>query len=238
MTPYILGIETSTTNCSVGLFRGNEVIHIKEVNSGYSHSENLAPFVEDLLKETEVKSSDLNALAVGMGPGSYTGLRIGVSLVKGLAFGLNIPIIGLSSLQIMAAEVQSRIIKVEDKDAFLSLLDARRMEVYASAYNAELSEVLPPAAIVLESDSFSTLVNDYSRVFVFGPGAEKFVHQSDHSDSFVYVEEIFPSVKGMNELAFSAFSNQRFLDTAYFEPFYLKDFIAGKPSRNLLSPDN
>ncbi len=238
MTPYIVGIETSTTNCSVGLLHGNELVQVQEVNSGYSHSENLANMVESVLEKAGIKPEQLNAVAVGMGPGSYTGLRIGVSLAKGMAFGLNIPVIGLSSLQLMAAEVRSRLIHVEDSDAFLSLLDARRMEVYASAYNSALNEVLPPAAIVLESDSFSTLQNDYSRLFVYGPGAEKMVGQSDFADSIVHVEEVFPSVKGMIQLANDAFLSQRFLDTAYFEPFYLKDFIAGKPSRNLLSPDN
>lgn len=215
----ILNIETSTTNCSVSIADKGQLIVLKELNSKeYSHAEQLHLFIDEVINEAGIHKEDLSAIAVSKGPGSYTGLRIGVSAAKGLCFALDLPLISVSTLQAMALQV-----KAADQELIVSLLDARRDEVYMSTFDSEFNVKSPVEAKVIESDSFDRF-KDVSKVYFIGPGAEK-CERIALIQNAIYLKEAVPSAREMILLSWNKFQKCEFEDVAYFEPFYLKDFV-------------
>jgi len=223
----ILCLETSTKNCSVALADGEDLITFKEDGSDkYTHAEKLHVFIEEVLSQAGIKFSDLDAVAVSEGPGSYTGLRIGVSSAKGMAYALGIPLIAVNTLQAMA----NSFLPTEEKSLFIPMIDARRMEVFCAGFDGLGNQVFPTRAEVLEPDSFPE-AKGYDKVLYFGDGAEK-CQEVLQPKGFDFVVGVEASAKGMVKLAAEKFRSSTFVDTAYFEPFYLKDFVAGKKKKS------
>lgn len=226
----ILNIESSTTVCSVALARDGEVSVHREVNDGYSHAEYLAVFVDEVLKEAKVSLNDLDAIAVSRGPGSYTGLRIGVSLAKGLCYGSGKPLIAVDTLQQMCLHPNVR--KEIDflKDPMLCpMLDARRMEVYCAMYDIGLKQVRPFEAVVLDEGSFEKEMSEDGVLF-FGNGSDKFNGVTKNPSAY-FAKDVWPSALQMAPLAEIKCSAGEFEDVAYFEPFYLKAFQGTTPKK-------
>ncbi|HXB38948.1 MAG TPA: tRNA (adenosine(37)-N6)-threonylcarbamoyltransferase complex dimerization subunit type 1 TsaB [Bacteroidia bacterium] len=223
---YILCIETSTTVCSVCIANEEKVISVREINSGYTHAENLNVFIEEILKEAGVSFKQLNAVAVSKGPGSYTGLRIGVSAAKGLCYALNISLISIDTLEAIACEVSA---KTKEDMLYCPMLDARRMEVYCAGYDKSLKNILPVQALVLDENSINVFKLNKPLCF-FGDGMPKAKEllQNKFSDA-VFIENVIPSSKNMATLAFKKLTEKQFENTALFEPFYLKEFFIKKP---------
>lgn len=217
----ILCIETATTNCSVALARDGEIVGLKEdYNNQYSHAERLHVYIKEMLEENQLTSEDLDAVAVSKGPGSYTGLRIGVSAAKGLCFSVDIPLISVPTLTSLAHQV-----KQEEGDFIVPLLDARRMEVYTAGFDALKGEVLKTEAKVLDKHSFEEFLNRGKVTFI-GDGVPKFQAMCTHENAR-FLQDKLPSAKEMAALAFAKYQKEDFEDVAYFEPFYLKDFFLG-----------
>ena len=219
----ILCIETSTKSCSVALAQNGKTIDcIELVSDQYSHSEKLTLFIEQLLKQQQKSFSDLDAIAVSKGPGSYTGLRIGVSTAKGICYAIEKPLISISTLEAMAYGMSLKF----PQATYCPMLDARRVEVYCAFYGKLTSEI---EAKVLDKQSFSKELEKQEIIF-FGDGSDKFEQIVDNSKA-KFVPDFFPSAAHMSTLAHLAFQNKKFEDVAYFEPFYLKDFVAGPPKK-------
>ena len=214
----ILNIETATKNCSVSLSKDGELLIIKEIAElGYSHAEKLHVFIEELLLESDQRYMDLQAVAVSQGPGSYTGLRIGISAAKGLCYALNIPMIALDTLAILAEQVQ-----IGD-GLIVPMIDARRMEVYSAVFNAQHKKVIETQAEIITTDSFK----DYDETIYFIGDSTTKCREILTKQNFVFLKEvIYPSSKEMAKLSYQKFIKNDFVDVAYFEPLYLKDFIA------------
>ena len=220
--PIILSIETSTTNCSVSLSKKGETLALKEDNSAnYSHAESLHVFIDDVLKSANINKRDIDAIAVSKGPGSYTGLRIGVSAAKGLCYALDKPLISISSLHALAHQVNTK------EGVIVSMLDARRMEVYSAIYDSKFNLLRNIEAQILDEFSFKEELED-GKVFLVGNGVEKTKALISH-DNAIYIDNKVPSANEMSALAFAKYKIDDTEDVAYFEPFYLKDFIALKP---------
>ena len=234
---FILSIETGTDICSVALSNDGELMALRESNEGRDHAKKVALFVDELLKETGVQPADLDAIAVGKGPGSYTGLRIGVSFAKGMCYALNIPLIAVGSLdalvQVAREDYDAGILDIEDNDWSLATLcpmvDARRMEVYTQLFNIEGVAKSDVSAEIITEETFSD-VRANGKLVIFGNGAEKCCEVL--SDA-LYIS-ITPSARGIVALAEQAFNNNQFEDIAYFEPFYLKDFLVVPSKKKLL----
>ncbi len=231
-----LGIETSTTNCSVGLFRDDTLVDKLEEDNGYSHSEKLGVFVKDLLENNKVEVVDLSAIGVGVGPGSYTGLRIGVSFVKGLGFAHNIPIIKFTSLELLLNQFRSLDYPLSSGGIIIPMLDARRDEVYCQVYNSDFEPLEAIKAEILSEESFSKYRVGNSKIICLGPGAIK-SKELIKSNNMDVIENLMPSIVGMESTILSKYRNEAFENLAYFEPYYLKEFFAGKAKRSLLSPE-
>jgi len=214
---YILNIETATKNCSVAVAKDGITVLCKEMaEEGYSHAEKLHVFIEDVLKELSLTFKDLAAVAVSQGPGSYTGLRIGVSAAKGLSFALDIPLIAVDTLASLAAQVQV------SEGCIVPMIDARRMEVYSAIFDANGKKTRTVEAEIITTDSFSEID---STVYFIGDCAEK-CKTVLTKENFVFLDDIiYPSAKEMSVLSFEKFQNNDTVDVAYLEPFYLKDFI-------------
>ncbi len=216
--PIILQIETSSTNTSVVLAKDGKVIAFKEQDSaGYSHEKLLHPFVEEILQEAKLSMTDLDAIAVGSGPGSFTGLRIGVAAAKGFCFALDIPLITVPTMELLARQITTE----TKADRIIPIVDARRMEVYTSVYTADYVELTPTHAYILEEDAYAEL-EDKKLVFV-GSGAKKLQELKEFKDA-VFLPNAMPSALQMTIPALMRYNAQEWEDTAYFEPFYLKDF--------------
>ncbi|HNZ61988.1 MAG TPA: tRNA (adenosine(37)-N6)-threonylcarbamoyltransferase complex dimerization subunit type 1 TsaB [Paludibacteraceae bacterium] len=220
--PLILHIETSTQVCSVALSNGTECIFSKFTNEeGMNHAKLLNGFIAEAMNVLNNDFHSLNAVAVSSGPGSYTGLRIGVSTAKGLCYGLNIPLISVGTLDIMAVAALN---SINEKDALLCpMLDARRMEVYAAIYNTDLEVVRPVAADIVDNSTYKEIL-DQNSVYFFGNGMNKckpLLQQHAHA---YFIDDVFPLAENMVPLALKAYQQKQFVDTAYFEPFYLKEF--------------
>lgn len=215
----ILHIETATKNCSVALSKSGVLLALKEFYSeNFSHSEQLHGFIQDVLKEAGMEMSFLNAVAVSKGPGSYTGLRIGVAAAKGICFALDLPLIGVNSLQILSQKY------TETKPALLfPMFDARRMEVYVMVLDHKKECVKPTFAEIISAESFNEFSKDIPWVFM-GEGAEKCKEVFQGVPIEYRTDICYPSAKEMIPLAWGAFQSKNFEDVAYFEPFYLKDF--------------
>jgi tRNA threonylcarbamoyladenosine biosynthesis protein TsaB len=214
---YILNIETATKNCSVALAKDGKTIISKEIaEEGYSHAERLHVFIEETVKEGGVTFQDLSAVAVSQGPGSYTGLRIGVSAAKGLCFALNIPLIAVDTLQVLASQAKI------SKGFIVPMLDARRMEVYSAIFNSNFDKIRSVEAEIITEDSFQ----DFQETLYFvGDCAEK-CKAVLTKQNFIFLEEIkYPSAKEMSSISFDKYKKNDTEDVAYFEPYYLKDFM-------------
>lgn len=228
---HILSIETATEVCSVAVSNEDQILFYKEETKGPSHAVLLGQFVNEAVEELRKANIKLDAVAVSCGPGSYTGLRIGVSEAKGLCYGLNIPLIAINTLKIMAHGVLKH--NNTNKDALLCpMIDARRMEVYDTIYNNSLEELHPVSADIIDENSFSEFLADRQIVF-FGNGAEKCKAVLRHPNA-QFLDDIYPKATDMTQLAEEAFNKKEFMDAAYFEPFYLKEFVATTPKNKVL----
>lgn len=215
----ILNLETATTNCSVALAKNGATIAIKEHDTpNYSHSEQLHVFIQEVLKEGEVSINELDAIAVSKGPGSYTGLRIGVSAAKGLCFSLDIPLISIPTLESLANNANS-----SEFDFVIPLLDARRMEVYSAVFDSNLNEIRETRAEIVDENSFSAYTAK-GNTLLLGNGAAKCSEVLNHPN-FDFDIQAKASSEKMAQLSFRKFKKNDFEDVAYFEPYYLKDFI-------------
>ena len=220
----ILNLETSTTNCSVALSLNGELLFLKEDNSTqYSHAERLHIYIDAVLKEAQIERSQIDAVAVSKGPGSYTGLRIGVSAAKGLCFGLDIPLIALPTLEVLANKIQT------EAGCIVATLDARRMEVYSAVFDTNHQCIDPTTAKILNAESYADLLEKHA-VFFVGNGAAKTQDLIDHPNA--HFDDQLPSSKEMCALSYQKYKAEDFEDLAYFEPFYLKDFIAFPSKKN------
>lgn len=214
----ILNIETATKNCSVSLAKDGKIVAIKELNDGnYSHAEKLHPFIQEILTKAKISATNINAIAVSKGPGSYTGLRIGVSAAKGLCFAIGKPLISVETLHSLATSLTIK------KGFIVPMLDARRMEVYASVYNKQHTQVRAIKAEVINESSFAEYLTT-NTVYFLGDGAEKCKNIINHKNA-VFVDDKFPSAKKMAILSYEKYLKNDIEDTAYFEPFYLKEFL-------------
>lgn len=218
----ILNIETATTMCSVSLGKDGQLLALKELNDDYTHAENLTLFIDDVVQQAGIQLKDIDAVAVSKGPGSYTGLRIGVSTAKGLCYSLEKPLLAINTLEHL-----SRSVSVEEGTLICPMIDARRMEVYCAVYDYSGKEILPTAAEIIDENSFSSLLNGH-KIFFIGDGAAKCKDAFSSQVNAVFIDGIFPSAKQMISLSEKAYLAAKFEDVAYFEPFYLKDFVAGK----------
>ncbi|MEX0290117.1 MAG: tRNA (adenosine(37)-N6)-threonylcarbamoyltransferase complex dimerization subunit type 1 TsaB [Flavobacteriaceae bacterium] len=217
----ILNLETATTNCSVSLAEDGEIMALKEHNSeSYSHSEQLHVFIEKVMQEAGKDFQDLDALTVSSGPGSYTGLRIGVSAAKGLCFALDIPLIAVSTLESLAH------LKKGENGFIIPVLDARRMEVYSAVFDANYTMVREVAAEIIDEQSFMAYAAK-DKVHIIGSGAAKCRAHLKHSN-LSFNDTAVPTASIMGKLAHEKFLKKAFEDVAYYEPFYLKDFIGNK----------
>lgn len=214
----ILCLETSTTNCSVSIGRGNSLLSLKEVNNkSFSHSEQLHTFINELLAQENLTPKDLDAISISKGPGSYTGLRIGVSAAKGLAYALDIPLISVSTLLCLSKQIDTT------EGLIVPMLDARRMEVYSEVLDAEFNSVREIKAEILNENSFKEELHQ-GRVHFIGSGVEKFEAICEHQNALFHHKKL-PSAKEQFFIAKRKYDKKIFEDVAYFEPFYLKDFV-------------
>ena len=216
----ILNLETATKNCSVALAKEGNTIACKEIaEQNFSHAEKLHVFIEELLAENNLKFSDLNAIAVSQGPGSYTGLRIGVSSAKGFCYALNIPLIAVDTLQLLAKQIQI------EEGIIIPMIDARRMEVFTAIYNKNHQQVRSTQAEIIDENSYQEISE---KIHLVGDGTEKFKNTLTHERFVFHLDVIFPSAKEMSKLSFEKYKISDFVDVAYFEPYYLKDFVLTK----------
>ena len=231
----ILCIETGTDICSVGISRDGELISLRESNEGRDHAKRVAVFVDELLRENDIRPCDLDAIAVGKGPGSYTGLRIGVSFAKGLCYGLNKPLIAVGSLNALTAvareDYEAGIVDVENWDSatLCPMVDARRMEVYTRLYTVAGEPLSDVMAEVVDETTFADVRRD-KQLVIFGNGAAKCCEAMPDA-TFV---EVAPSARGLARLAERRLQAGLTEDIAYFEPFYLKDFVVIPSKKKLL----
>ena len=215
----ILCIETASTNCSIAIGVNGKLIALKEdYDSSYSHAERLHNFIKEILDENGLELSDLDAIAVSKGPGSYTGLRIGVSAAKGLCFSLDLPLISVATLSSLANQVDS-------EGTIIPMMDARRMEVYTAVFDKDKNQIEDTSAKILDSESYKEYL-DEQVVYFIGSGVKKFKNICRHPNAR-YIEDVLPSSAQMIALATLKHKKSDFENVAYFEPYYLKDFMVG-----------
>ena len=224
----ILCIETATRVCSAALCREGKPPGVKESHEQKSHASSLTVFIQDILEENSLTTGDLDAVAVSKGPGSYTGLRIGVSVAKGIAYASGLPLVAIPTTLSMYYGGK----RLGDYDYYCPMIDARRMEVYTAVYDREGNEIKEISAEIITEVSFSEILDRGSMLF-FGDGAGKSSELIKHP-SATFNDSFTISSTDMCLPAFEAYKNKRFEDVAYFEPFYLKDFIATIPRKNIL----
>lgn len=216
----ILNLETATTNCSVCLSLKGEVVSIRENNTpNYSHAEQLHVFIKECMDESGFSMTDLDAIAVSKGPGSYTGLRIGVSAAKGLCYALDIPLISIATLKSLAGQLD-----VSNGEFIIPVLDARRMEVYSAVFDTDFNQIRETQAEVVSKQSFQDYLSK-GKIHFIGSGAEKIKQTLPNVNAGYYTDAV-PSAKEMTLLSFKKFKKANFENVAYFEPYYLKDFIS------------
>jgi tRNA threonylcarbamoyladenosine biosynthesis protein TsaB len=214
---YILNLETATKNCSVAIAKDGKTILCKEMaEAGYSHAEKLHVFIEECLQELQLTPKNLSAVAVSQGPGSYTGLRIGVSAAKGLCFALNIPLIAIDTLHVLASQLTI------SEGIIIPMIDARRMEVYSAIFNSKLNRIRDVKAEIITETSF---LESNETIHFVGDCLEKAKAVLTNKNFIFHDEKVYPSAKEMSFLSFNKFQEKDFVDVAYFEPYYLKDFM-------------
>lgn len=238
MQTYILSIDTSTRGCSVAIHQDGKLLAISELFHEKSSSGMLTTLIEHVVKITNLTYQDLSAIAIAKGPGSYTGLRIGVSTAKGLCYTLEKPLIAINTLEAMAYQIQqpdSETLKLSNSPTLLCpMIDARRMEVYCAVYEEVTKrEVEPTQAKIIDETSFADLLENHRIVF-FGDGADKCKKVFEGNQNVIFIEQnIYPSAKTLGILAFEKFKNADFEDVAEFEPYYLKEFMATTPKTKI-----
>lgn len=226
----ILGIETSSSICSVALAKDGKLLAIRESEGVKEHSAALTGFIAEVFAEAGLSYNQIDAIAVSIGPGSYTGLRIGVSSAKGLSYALDKPIIAIDTLKSMAFLAVQKTMNAEQKTEntlFIPMLDARRMEIYTAIYGHDLQLVEPVNALIVTDDAFNAHAG--KEIIYFGEGALKCKPVFDSKRNYTFLEGVFLSAEAICKLAETEFVLKNFADTAYCEPFYLKEFVAGKP---------
>lgn len=222
----ILSIETATYICSVALSDGDRIVALRETNEKNAHSRLLTIFIDEIFKEAGIKASQLAAVAVSEGPGSYTGLRIGVSAAKGICYASDKPLIAVSTLKALALAIQQGAV---DGDLLIPAVDARRMEIYTAVYDPRLNELTAPGSVIVDESFFRNLPR-HNRIIMAGDGAAKCVPMAGATEHIVLTGEVHPSARNIAGLAWLKYQQKDFVDTAYFEPFYMKEFLAGKPN--------
>ena len=217
---YILNIETATKNCSVSIAANGKTLVCKEISElGYSHAEKLHLFIQDVIQEAAISFSQLSAIAVSQGPGSYTGLRIGVSAAKGLSYALQIPLIAVDTLLALAHQV------LKKDGLIVPMIDARRMEVYSAIFDFNKQKIREVQAEIISEDSFAAISE---KIYFIGDSNEK-VKSVLTKSNFVFLDAIqYPSAKEMSSISYQKYLEKDFEDVAYFEPYYLKDFLFAK----------
>ena len=216
----ILCLETATTNCSVSISNSGKVISLKEdFNDKYSHSERLHCYIDDVISESNITLEELDAIAVSKGPGSFTGLRIGVSAAKGLCVSLDIPLISVNTLESMSHQVKDTL------HTIIPMLDARRMEVYSAVFSGNKEQIRETKAEILDQDSFSEFIRG-ENIYFIGNGVRKYKELCPYKNS-TFLEDKLPSANEMAMIAEDRYLKKKFENVAYFEPYYLKDFILG-----------
>ncbi len=227
----ILSLETSTTVCSAALHEDGNLLASQELLTPQSASSQLAPIIKNLLEEVGVASMDINAVAVASGPGSYTGLRIGVATAKGLCYALNIPLIAVNTLELMAYQVVNSSFTLKsgsrDEVLFCPMLDARRMEVYCLLADMELNIIEQTQAKIIDVESFVDWLGQ-KKIYFFGNGADKCREMIRHPNA-IFLEGIGPMASSLGEIAFEKYKRSEFEDLSSFEPHYLKEFMVKKP---------
>lgn len=219
----ILGIETSTKMCSVAINKDSKLLAFREQGGNYSHAELLAIFIKEVCDDAKISLQDIDYVAVGRGPGSYTGLRIGTSAAKGICYAIEKPLISIDTLKIMTFKVIES--GFYQDYLFCPMIDARRMEVFTSVYNSKLEEIIPISAKIIDENSFSELLKS-EKILFFGDGADKCKSVLKKHTNAIFIDNIEPSSIQLNLLANKMLNNNPlFEDVAYYEPFYLKDFI-------------
>lgn len=226
----ILNIETSTSVCSVAVSFDGMVLAHREDFEGRNHAALLSGFIKDCLADISERGLKPDAVAVSMGPGSYTGLRIGMSEAKGLAYALDLPLIGVSTLKLLATTAMFSGCDFTEDTAFVPMIDARRMEVYTAAYDIALSEILPSQPLILDSDSYANLLAAHDKVLFFGDGSDKAM-EVIRNPKAVFIHGVKPIATNMMALSDLAYSRHEFLDLAYSVPEYIKSFQATKPKK-------
>lgn len=213
----LLNIETATKNCSVGLAKDGETVALREIaTQNFSHAEKLHVFIEELFSETNLKLQDLNAIAVSQGPGSYTGLRIGVSAAKGLCYALSVPLIAVDTLEVLARKITIT------EGSIVPMIDARRMEVFCAFFDANFNKIRDTQAEIIDETTYSEITEN---LHLIGDGAMKFKDVLIDVKFHYYPDIEFPSALEMAKISYHKYQNKQFEDVAYFEPFYLKDFV-------------
>ena len=237
----ILCLETATPSCSVALVHNGEVLACEEDPKGQNHSEKITLFIDSVMKKAGISYDQLDAVAVSMGPGSYTGLRIGVSTAKGICYAVSKPLIAVETLEAMAfgglsvisPDAFSSVISTERSERrnllLIPAIDARRMEVYAAIFDENINKIKDTEAVIIDENSFADLKKDH-HLYLFGDGADKCAEIFKNDDKITVIKDFYCSAKYMNTIAQQKFNNKDFVDVAYFEPFYLKDFVPGTPT--------
>ncbi len=223
--PCILGMESATRICSVALAQSDKVVVLRESTKANAHAENISVFIQEVINESGLSFSDIDAVAVSMGPGSYTGLRIGVSSAKGICYASEKPLIAVNTLQAMAFGVS----RLKNEDAlYCPMIDARRMEAYVAIFDKDNNQIMETKAEIIVKDSFSEFLKK-NKMYFFGDGASKCRELLGYNPNAVFLDDFQPSAKYITSIAMQKYAKKQFEDVAYFEPFYLKDFLAGKP---------
>lgn len=228
----ILCLETATPSCSVALVHNGEVLAFEEDPKGQNHSEKITLFIDSVMKKAGISYNDLDAVAVSMGPGSYTGLRIGVSTAKGLCYAVSKPLIAIPTLEAMAYGGLS-VISTERSEwrnlLLIPAIDARRMEVYAAIFDENINKIRDTEAVIINENSFADLKKDH-HLYLFGDGADKCAELFANDEKITVIKDFYCSAKYMNVITQRKLDAKDFVDVAYFEPFYLKDFVPGTPT--------
>jgi len=231
----ILNIETATPLCSVALAIDGLLIAQRETQEEKSHAARLTVYIEEILKEQGMQIKDLHAIAIGKGPGSYTGLRIGVSTAKGLCYGAGIPLIAVGTLRIMvkrAKEIcRERAIPLDEKTLLCPMIDARRMEVFSCLYHVSGEEKEPISAKIIDAATYTRYLQT-SKIYFFGSGMDKCRGVLTHPNA-CFLDEIYPHAAALAALSEEKYHEKQFENVAYFEPFYLKEFVATVPKKSL-----
>ena len=225
----ILCLETSTTVCSVALNDICCTIALRESEKQNAHSEKITTFIKEVMDTAGIDYPQLDAVAVSKGPGSYTGLRIGVSTAKGICYAADLPLMAIDTLEAMAYGIKEKLgSQIDKNDLLIPMIDARRMEVYAAVFDANLNKIEDTAALIIDENTFADLRKEH-HIWLFGDGAPKLSKIFEGQDNISIIDGFKPSAAYMRSLAERALLDKSFVDVAYFEPFYLKDFIAGEP---------